>query len=131
MGSLCICAQVSEMESDDNRTIPGCIPHQNLDESPCESLPLEGAMAFHGISRRNVVPGVGRRKQRPGKESPVGVVADYRQHNDYFGRGAGGVHVAKDCVRRGYACDPCQGEQHRQYQICNCRAQEELSRLHR
>ena len=49
IGSLCICAQVSEMESDGNRTIPGCIPHQNLGESICESLPLERAMALHGV----------------------------------------------------------------------------------
>ena len=48
MGLLCISAQINEMKSEANRAIPGPLPHQNLDESACESLPLECAMVLHG-----------------------------------------------------------------------------------
>ena len=59
-----------------------------------------------------VVPGVGRRKKSPGKESPMRFAPDYRQQSDYCVRGAGVsmLHPTKDSLGPGYARDSCHGE---------------------
>lgn len=60
-------AQVSKMKTEAHRTIPGCLP--NLDESVCESPPLEHVMALQrGVGRHTSILHLIRRSSCEGNQ---------------------------------------------------------------
>ena len=70
-GGLTLYPQVSEMESEDNRTIPGSLP--KLDEPACESPPLELATALQqGVGRHTSLLDPIRRGSCEGKSLGMG-----------------------------------------------------------